>query len=157
MAHIKLASIAFGILAAVGILEIDCSTASSAPRHHVTKSSSEDCQALEAEYDDASRALALNAALNGADDSAARTAMRNNEDAATMQKAQLTLELMRGHSCELPTSAPSAARYDRASTKCQNDLVVAKLDAQIQAQLGSAAGLATPPSCDTRTWLPDAR
>jgi hypothetical protein len=155
MTHSVLRAAIMGTVTSALVLTVSSETAQSAGRPRSETKPSAECQRLASDYENASRMLALNAALNGADDSAARVNMRNSEDVATIQKAQLTLELMRGHSCKLPTFAPSASRYGNASALCQGALQIANMNADIQAKLGNYSGFATPPECDTSNWKPD--
>jgi hypothetical protein len=106
------------------------------------------CGPLEADYEKASKLLALNAAEDVADNSAIRSASRHAEDQATLEKARITMDLMAGNKCKMPTAAPSAARYLSPALQCATDQYRAVSNSYLTGQLSA------PASCDTTSWTP---
>ena len=99
------------------------------------------CSKLAADYEGASKQLAMNFAEGAGDNSAVRATMRETRNATVMEKARLTVELMRGNNCKMPTEAPSMERYLSPALECQTALLTAQ-------------GNAMPAACVMANWQP---
>lgn len=77
------------------------------------------CAKLSADYENASKALALLFAEGAADNSAIRATMREAREANLRNEARDNLDLMKAHNCALPLSAPSARPYLIQAMDCQ--------------------------------------
>gem|GEM_PF-5080138 len=62
--------------------------------------------------------LANNMADGIGDNSAPRASLRAQEDANSLSRAALTLELMKANQCQLPKRAPSAITYLTLALNC---------------------------------------
>lgn len=116
-----------------------CLIASSAPAAPIAKAESSACTKLASDYDIASKQLAMNHAEGVGDNSAPRATMREARNNNILEKARITVELMRGNSCKMPTEAPDMGRYLSPALKCSTDMIGAST---------------TPASCDMTTWQP---
>jgi hypothetical protein len=97
------------------------------------------CDSLNRQYDQASKDLAANFAHGVGDNSAIRAGVRESQNTTVMEKARLTIELMRGHQCKIPTELPNMQPYLSAALKCETE------------RLNGG----NPPSCDMSTWQKD--
>ncbi|HEX4695277.1 hypothetical protein [Sphingomonas sp.] len=97
------------------------------------------CAALAREYEGASMDLAANYAEGVGDNSAPRATLRAMEDANTLARAHMTLDLMRDFRCTTPKNAPDSMLYLSAALNCATDRL-------------KGGGTTTPPSCDRSTW-----
>jgi hypothetical protein len=125
----------------------DATPAPPAPRtvslRSATPTESPACAKLGADYENASKELAMTYAEGVGDNSAPRATMREARNGNVLEKARLTVELMRGNSCRIPTEPPSLARYLSPALACQTALL-------------GAQGGNLPPACDMSTWQPKA-
>lgn len=115
-----------------------------------------ECHSLMVDYEAASKKLALSDAEDILDNSAARSTMRETQNGNVINQARMTLDLMKGSGCKLPTFVPSGSRYGAASLSC----TAAKQRIRTQVamdRLRDQVKFYDPPAeCDTATWKPDA-
>lgn len=103
------------------------------------------CKALHEDYEEASKRMAMNRASGLGDNSAVRATTREAENTSILAEAQVTLDLLKGNGCRLPTSAPSSSRYYFRALQCHNDLLTVRLSGKYS----------FPPSCERAKWTPD--
>ena len=115
-----------------------------ASRPAASASPSAACAKLAADYDRASKDLAMNAAEDIGDDSAPRATMREAENNNTLAQARLTMDLMKNNSCTMPTAAPDASRYFSSALSCHSDMLRARYQGSHD----------QPASCDRAKWVP---
>jgi hypothetical protein len=99
------------------------------------------CAGLSAAYLGFSKDLAANNAAGLADNSAPRATLRAMEDANTLARARITLDLMRDNRCTMPKSVPDAVTFLLPALTCATDRLKAR-------------GTESPASCDRSTWQP---
>lgn len=109
------------------------------PTSAVTAGGPTACANLARDYDDAFKELASNFASSVGDNSAPRATLRAMEDANSLAKARITLDLMRERRCPMPQSAPEGVSYLSAALTCATDRL-------------KASGTQSPPTCDRSTW-----
>lgn len=76
------------------------------------------CELMRKDWRQVEISLANNAADGIGDSSAPRASLRAQEDANSLSRAALTLELMKLNHCPLPTRAPSAITYLTLALNC---------------------------------------
>lgn len=99
------------------------------------------CATLMRQYDGASMDLAANFASSVGDDSAPRATLRQMEDANSLAKAQIAMDLMRDNRCPMPKSAPSIGPYVNQALSCATDRM-------------KASASVSPESCKRENWKP---
>lgn len=119
-------------------------------KQHATTSTSSACKSLGDDYDAASKQLAANLAEGIGDDSAIRATMRESQNQTTLDRARMTMDLMKGNGCKMPTSAPSANRYLTPALACQTD----ELKQSTARMTGASTDTSLPDSCDQTKWQP---
>jgi hypothetical protein len=142
MRLIGLATVAVALLAVL-------SQAIAAPKRAVVSAArppeSSVCLGLIRDYENASKAMAMNQAEGVGDDSPIRQSVREAQNNGSLEKARITLDFMHGNNCKLPNSAPRSELYIRAAMTCKAD--------QMKEALNRARGGHTsPPSCDQTKW-----
>jgi hypothetical protein len=105
------------------------------------------CKSLRADYEEASKRMAMNHAQGIGDNSAVRATRRETENNTILAEARLTLDLLKGNGCRLPTSAASYKRYYSSGLRCHNDILKVKL----------SGTYSFPASCRRADWVPDAQ
>jgi hypothetical protein len=114
------------------------------------------CAGLTRDYDSTNKLLAMNTVEGIGDNSAIRATMRETQNGNALEKARMTLDLMKGNGCKLPTSAPGGSRYMSAALDCEK----AKLDQTLARQAQGyrswdLRNMPPPPSeCDMANWRP---
>jgi len=103
------------------------------------------CKSLHIDYEEASKRMSQNRADGLGDNSAVRATQRETENNGILAEARLTLDLLKGNDCRLPTSAPSSDRYYFTALKCHNDILEVKL----------SGTYSFPASCKRADWVPD--
>ena len=97
------------------------------------------CFKLSDDYEFASKQLAMSYAEGIGDDSAPRATMREARNSNVLERARITLDLMRANNCKLPTEAPSLKRYLSSAMSCVSQRM--------------SAGTAS--SCEMANWPPE--
>lgn len=116
------------------------------------------CSKMSADYEFASKSLALNNAMAKNEKSQIRASQLASEDNVTITQANMTLGLMRDNHCPMPTYAASSGRYVMQSMDCS--VALAKQQAEFSAySLSERLGVSAPrPStdmpeeCDISRW-----
>lgn len=132
------------VFAALGGV-VACSSAFAKETASAPKAEPVVCEKLHADYEDASKRMALNHAEGIGDNSALRATQREAQKASILAEARLMLDLLKGNGCHLPTSAPSLYRYYLSALTCHNDILAAKL----------SGTYIFPESCRRRSWVPE--
>lgn len=128
------------------------------------------CVKLSADYENASKTLALLHAEGAADNSAIRATMRESREANVRNEARDNLDLMKAHKCALPLSAPNARPYLIQAMDCETarmwqnsspDVTKPELATDIAGPLRRLIGNKPKPAltpdgrlvaCDTSKW-----
>ena len=98
------------------------------------------CSRLAATYESTSKGLAATFAEGLGDNSAPRATLRTMEDANSLAKAHMTLDLMRDYHCPMPKDAPDSVYYLATALTCATDRL-------------KASGSGSPASCDRTKWV----
>ncbi|WP_037517879.1 hypothetical protein [Sphingomonas sp. LH128] len=94
------------------------------------------CQKLEAEYEGASKRLAMSFAADSGD-------VAERRGSSIRAQASETLKLLQAHRCSVPTATPAAQPYVSQALRCQLDRVKGIDD----------PNAVEPDSCDMTRWV----
>lgn len=140
------------------IADVEAKVARKPVQTTVKKAEPAQCQKLRADYDNASKKLALSKAYQMADmnemigNSPIRSTMRNSENGNIITQAQMTFDIMKSTGCKLPTYTPSADRYGMASLNCAVALSEQKKNNALASLKYGPQSYDTPTACDISTW-----
>lgn len=138
-----------------GLAALPQSAVAASPKRPPSLRTSAMCAKLTADYEDASKSLAMYRAEGLIDNSAIRATMRETQASSTLEQARITMDLLKNHGCKSPTFAPSASRYITAAIACLTAKVDRSADESWARFDGKAPSAPTPlPACDRSTWQP---
>src|SRR5207248_2717613 len=107
------------------------------------------CTSLANDYEGASKSLAMLQADGLIDNSAPRATMRETQSANILEKARITMDLMKNNGCKGPTSAPSGDRYLSNALECKTAVLKQETAMMRDMANGGTASDPTPvPECD---------
>ena len=115
------------------------------------------CSSLAADYESASKKLALLKVQSAVDDSAIRATMRETQSTNIIDQARMTMDLLKNNGCKGPTAAPSADRYMSAALDCVTAQTKRETDAAWAQVDGKPAPDDSQPlaQCDQAKWAPN--
>lgn len=114
------------------------------------------CKALMSDFEDASKSLALSDAEDVLDDSAIRSTMREAQNSNIINKARMTMDIMKSHGCTLPTFVPSGERYSLSSLGCVTARQSIRAREAVDRFRSQFESYPEPEECETKLWKPDA-